>query len=216
MQSKLKFSLLIVLLPAGTSMSFASANAAVKTKVNKVERQITAITKTIKKGINKSANKKKLVKLKKDRSFWKQVIKEITACKNRVLSPTPTPTPTASSDGGGFVGTISSASFYLLEGATIYSNDGRFLGVFSSNPYSSNSIANTYGNYGSDYAINSMFNDYGTYGSDYSSQSPWSEYTQTPPVIFLGNEPVSYLTANQFKTPRVDPWNMIAWLGRGR
>lgn len=51
-------------------------------------------------------------------------------------------------------------------------NHDVYLGCLNCNNYDSNSIWNTYGNYGSVYNSNSIWNKYGTYGSEYNSYSP--------------------------------------------
>lgn len=61
-------------------------------------------------------------------------------------------------------------------------NHDVYLGCLNCNNYDSNSIWNTYGNYGSVYNSNSIWNKYGTYGSEYNSYSPWNSYTTTNPL----------------------------------
>jgi hypothetical protein len=65
----------------------------------------------------------------------------------------------------------------------IIAKDGTFLGTFE-NGYSSNSIYNEYGDYGSKYSSVSIFNTYGNYGSDYSDQSPFNRYASNPPGLY--------------------------------
>ena len=65
----------------------------------------------------------------------------------------------------------------------IIASDGTFLGTFE-NEYSSNSIYNQYGRYGSPYNANSIFNKYGTYGSDYSDKSPFNQYANNAPGLY--------------------------------
>ena len=81
----------------------------------------------------------------------------------------------------------------------IYSSDNIFLGKINFNKYDPESIANKYGQYGSEYAINSIFNKYGNYGSEYSNVSPFNKYTTTPPIIVDRNgKKVGQLTANKY------------------
>ena len=81
-----------------------------------------------------------------------------------------------------------------------------FLGCFSCNPYSDNSIWNEYGDYGSKYSDNSIWNKFGDYGSNFSSYSPWSKFSNQAPVLvdedggFYG-----YFTCNISKYNRVSP-----------
>jgi hypothetical protein len=65
----------------------------------------------------------------------------------------------------------------------IIAEDGTFLGTLE-NEYSSNSIYNEYGNYGSKYSSTSIFNKYGNYGSDYSNQSPFNRYASNAPGLY--------------------------------
>lgn len=76
----------------------------------------------------------------------------------------------------------------------------------------SESIANKYGNYGSEYSQISIFNKYGNYGSPYSNESPFNQYTQTPPVIKdKNNELIGVLTANQYLRNRIDAVEFFKW-----
>lgn len=106
-----------------------------------------------------------------------------------------------------------SSSFYLLDGrAVLISSDGQYLGLISSNEYNSNSILNEYGSYGSQYSSTSIFNEYGEYGSNYSSKSPFNEYASDPPMIYIDNNFIAYLTVNKYKMPRIDPYALIGYL----
>lgn len=69
----------------------------------------------------------------------------------------------------------------------LYAKDDEFLGVLNTNKYDRNSLANKYGNYGSEYSSKSVFNKYGPYGSEYSSQSPFNKYSNSPLIIKDGN-----------------------------
>ena len=55
------------------------------------------------------------------------------------------------------------------------------------NEFDSDSIYNSYGEYGSKFRTNSIWNDFGTYGSKFSSDSAFNKYTSTPPVIVDNN-----------------------------
>jgi hypothetical protein len=73
-----------------------------------------------------------------------------------------------------------------LKGGKIIAEDGTFLGKIE-------------GKYSSD----SIFNEYGTYGSEYSSQSPFNKYSSTPPKIYTVKNKWIYLTANTSLSPRI-------------
>ena len=82
-------------------------------------------------------------------------------------------------------------------------NHDEYLGCLNCDSYSSSSIWNEYGTYGSSYNSKSIWNEFGTYGSDYSSYSPWNAYASYPPVVvdkeggFYG-----YFTVNEYKSKR--------------
>ena len=73
-----------------------------------------------------------------------------------------------------------------LKGGKIIAEDGTFLGKIE-------------GKYSSD----SIFNQYGTYGSKYSDQSPFNQYTSNPPKIYNVEGKWIYLTANKSLSPRI-------------
>lgn len=58
-----------------------------------------------------------------------------------------------------------------------------FLGCLNCSKYDPNSIANTFGSYGSKYSPVSVRNRYGAYGSQYSSYSACSPYASRPPLV---------------------------------
>lgn len=61
--------------------------------------------------------------------------------------------------------------------------DPVFLGILTTDKYDSNSISNTYGDYGSKYSQYSIFNTYGDYGSKYSQYSAFNDLATHPPLI---------------------------------
>jgi hypothetical protein len=105
-------------------------------------------------------------------------------------------------------------AFNVLEGAKIIADDGKYLGKVTANAYDSDSIGNTYGNYGSAYSSTSIFNEYGEYGGQYSSKSPFNKYTTTPPRIITLTGQWAYLTVNEFISPRIDPFVVIGYVKR--
>lgn len=84
-------------------------------------------------------------------------------------------------------------------------NHDEYLGCLNCDKYSSNSIWNAYGTYGSKYNSNSIWNAYGTYGSKYNSYSPWNSYSNDSPVIVdkEGNF-YGYFTINKYRSKRAD------------
>jgi hypothetical protein len=99
-----------------------------------------------------------------------------------------------------------------LEGATIVASDGQFLGIISENAFDSKSIANEYGDYGSQYSSTSIFNEFGDYGGEFSDKSPFNEFTNDPPKIFTRGNKWAYLSANSSLSPRVDPRWLIGMI----
>ncbi len=92
---------------------------------------------------------------------------------------------------------------------SIFAEDGAFLGVINFNSFDSDSICDSFGNYGSRFSSTSIWNSFGSYGSDFSSKSAYNEFTSTPPVIYENDVPYSYLTKNTFKTPWIDPDDLM-------
>jgi hypothetical protein len=66
----------------------------------------------------------------------------------------------------------------------VYASDETYLGCISCSTYSSDSIFNLYGSYGSPYSLTSVNNQYSPYGSPYSATSACNSYTSSPPSIF--------------------------------
>lgn len=94
---------------------------------------------------------------------------------------------------------LHSQTLYLYGGE----NNEIFLGCLNCDDYSSNSIWNDYGKYGSNYSSISIWNDYGIYGDDYSIYSPWNEYASDPPIIIDGKGHFyGYLTTNKYHVNR--------------
>ena len=91
-----------------------------------------------------------------------------------------------------------------VEGAVIVSEDGDYLGKIT-NKYSSDSIFNEYGTYGSKYAIKSIWNEYGNYGSEYSGNSWRNKYSTTPPKLIKNGQVIAVLTLNKNVTGAVNP-----------
>jgi hypothetical protein len=66
----------------------------------------------------------------------------------------------------------------------VFATDETYLGCLTCSQYSSESIFNQYGNYGSPYSITSVNDQYGMYGSPYSTTSACNPYTVSPPASF--------------------------------
>lgn len=69
-----------------------------------------------------------------------------------------------------------------LKGLIVLAADGTFLGTCDGT--GSNSVANEYGRFGSEYGVTSIRNQYGMYGGQYSLKSPYNPYSMSAPYIF--------------------------------
>ncbi len=105
--------------------------------------------------------------------------------------------------------------FEELEGAKLIAADNTYLGTVSRNYFDADSLANSFGAYGSQFNPNSVFNEFGHYGSQFSQLSPTNQFSQTPPRLVVGSKVIAYLTANEFLSPRVDPQALFAWIRSG-
>ncbi len=114
--------------------------------------------------------------------------------------------------GGGSCPGLITGPYDLLEGAQIFANNGQFLGVITTNRFSSDALCNEFGTYGSKFSSVSILNQFGIYGSQFSNLSPFNQFTSTPPVIVKNGTAVAYLTLNTALSPRVDPYALIGWL----
>ena len=75
------------------------------------------------------------------------------------------------------------SGFIFSQELLLFSDDDKFLGCLNCSEYSSESICNQYGNYGSEYSSVSIWNEYGNYGSEFGSESPWNEFSSNGPKI---------------------------------
>jgi len=85
---------------------------------------------------------------------------------------------------------------YGLQGAKLVSHDGTFLGKFT-NKYSSDSVLNEYGDYGSRLSGSSIWNDFSDYGSEFSNLSAFNIYARNPPFIIKDGAAIGKLTINE-------------------
>jgi hypothetical protein len=66
----------------------------------------------------------------------------------------------------------------------VFAQQRVYLGTLNSNPYSTNSVSNPYGQYGSPYSPTSINNPYGMYGSPYSTLSATNPYATNAPRLY--------------------------------
>jgi hypothetical protein len=78
-----------------------------------------------------------------------------------------------------------------------------FLGCLNCSEFTSASVCNEFGTYGSEFSSSSIWNEFSAFGSEFSNLSPWNEFSGTAPVIvdnkgkFYG-----YLSVNEFHPQR--------------
>jgi hypothetical protein len=90
----------------------------------------------------------------------------------------------------------------------LWSADGQFLGLLSSNQNDINSITNP-NTFGNPYSYNSIRNASGIYGSPCGIYSPYNSLCLNPPVVLYQNQPVLVMTRNSLLftngLPIIDP-----------
>ena len=64
----------------------------------------------------------------------------------------------------------------------IVADDGTLLGTLE-NKFSSDSIFNEFGKYGSKFNSNSLLNKFGRYGNEFSQYSPFNEHSNRGPIL---------------------------------
>jgi hypothetical protein len=92
---------------------------------------------------------------------------------------------------------------YQLEGATILTEDGDYLGKIAGR-LDPDSIFNKFGPYGSRFSDRSIWNMFGRYGGKFSRHSPFNLFG-TPPLVIKGRRLVAYLSENDSLQGAVDP-----------
>lgn len=93
--------------------------------------------------------------------------------------------------------------------AQLWTNDGQFLGLLSSNQYDPNSIYNPNGTYGNSYSLTSIRNPSSLCGSTWGIYSPYNPNSLCPPAIVYQGQVIGVVTKNRhFCTngvPTIDP-----------
>jgi len=112
---------------------------------------------------------------------------------------TPTPTP--------------STAFHVWGGGNYTQYLGFFTCVFCQE-FSSDSINNEFGKYGSQFSTTSIRNDFSPYGSKLSTLSACNEFASNPPRVYNPNGTVYYgeLTVNQFRREAITTTSIVNWL----
>jgi hypothetical protein len=87
-----------------------------------------------------------------------------------------------------------------------------YLGCLTCSEYETDSIFNSYGQYGSKYSATSITNHYSEFGSPYSPTSTCNRYATDPPVVVDGQgNYYGRLTLNAYSQPIQNP-RLIGWL----
>lgn len=99
---------------------------------------------------------------------------------------------------------IKTISTYNKAKVVVDNDERTYLGEISIR-YTSGSIFNEHGTYGSKYSSGSINNEHGSYGGKYSSLSPFNRFSSSPPLIIKNNCLIGKLTVNKTLTGAVDP-----------
>lgn len=78
----------------------------------------------------------------------------------------------------------------------LYAQDGKFLGLLSSQSSDPNSILNPI-TYGNPHNIHSIYYEHGIYGGQYGQLSPYNRYGLYPPAIVFQQQRVGIVTKNK-------------------
>lgn len=87
------------------------------------------------------------------------------------------------------------------------SGHDQFLGCLVCNEFSSESICNGFGTYGSEFSSNGMFNEFAGFGNEFSSSSPWNEYSTSnsvPVLVDRDGKFYGYFTINDSRHNAVE------------
>lgn len=85
-------------------------------------------------------------------------------------------------------------------------NHDEFLGCFNCDEYSTDSICNEFGKYGSEFSNNSIFNEFSAHGNTFSLSSPWNEFSTTdnvPVLVDRSGNFYGYFTINTIRSDAV-------------
>jgi hypothetical protein len=130
-------------------------------------------------------------------------------CDNRncAAAPAPTPRPTPTPPPSPATG------LYLWGGANYTQYLGFFTCVFCTE-FTSDSINNQFGQYGSAFSSTSIRNQFSQYGSQFSTYSACNQFAGTPPRVYNANRSTYYgeLTLNQFRSDAIKVSSILNWL----
>jgi hypothetical protein len=123
-----------------------------------------------------------------------------------VKAPTATTPPTALPGG-----TLSCAA---VEGASIFAQDGKYIGKITWNSFDQDSIGNTFGLYGSEFSNTSIFNSFSQYGSEFSTLSAFNLLATRPPIVYVNGRAQWFLSVNTTMSPRLAPAQLYPCIRR--
>jgi hypothetical protein len=113
----------------------------------------------------------------------------------------------SSASGGGGGGSTGPISLYGGRNYDVY------LGCFDCNEFASNSVHNSFGNYGSRFSSTSIWNHFSDYGSEFSTNSACNDFASNPPRLFDTNgRSYGELTLNQFRSSAIKDADIVRWL----
>ncbi len=107
---------------------------------------------------------------------------------------------------------MDSEEFEELLGGRLVAPDGAFLGLIIADTSSSQSIVNSWGQYGFGDSPTSIFNTAIPYGGKDGVFSPFNPSSPSPPSIYKEGKFYAYFTENPNFRPRSSPKRMIAFL----
>jgi YD repeat-containing protein len=107
---------------------------------------------------------------------------------------------------------MSGEEFEELLGGRLVAPDGAFLGLIIADTSSSQSIVNSWGQYGFSDSPTSIFNPAIPYGGKEGVFSPFNPSSPSPPSIYKEGKFYAYFTENPNFRPRSSPKRLIAYL----
>ena len=107
---------------------------------------------------------------------------------------------------------MNSEEFEDLLGGRLVAPDGAFLGLIIADTISSQSIVNSWGQYGFSDSPTSIFNPAIPYGGKDGVFSPFNPSSPSPPSIYKEGKFYAYFTENPNFRPRSSPKRLIAFL----
>jgi hypothetical protein len=85
---------------------------------------------------------------------------------------------------------VSLAVVVHAQSPIIVGPNGPYLGNLNTNRFDPNSVANSFGRYGSPFSADSINNPFGRYGSPFSAESATNPFTTRGPRVVQPNQPM--------------------------